>query len=1189
VVGATVVTGLGALPAHASLPLTFSHIYGLPRHDAPVDVAVDGAGDVYVTDLGGTSSNDRIVKYDPSGIFLDVLAGFGSNPGDIVNPTSIAIAPNGNIYVVENGAASSLANEISYYDSGGAFLGSWGAYGIGNGQFKNPLDIAIDSVGNVYVADNVNDRIQKFASNGVWLNSWAVNNPTGVAVDGSDTVWVVTANTVKSYNTSGGLLGSFGSTNAYSVAAGPTGDLWVSASSGVVRRYDTAGTLLLTIGSGQLTSPQGLAMQSDGTLYVADTGDGRVVRYGTPSKETSWAATGVTGLTTSGGSIVAARGASTVATYGTGGAAGTSWASNGARGVTPDGSGNLWVSSMADGVVREYDGSNNLLTTVGTTQLSSPRGVSFGGGKLFVADTGNDRIVRYLTDGTLDLSWPATGVRDVLVNSGTVWATDGSNVKTYTTDGVAGPSWASAGATGIAIDGSGNVWVSSSSGAVREYTIGGTLLMTLGSGQLSAPVGITFASNKLFVADTGNDRIVRYSTAVTLDAAWGEYPSPGVEDSPIGVAVDGSNNVYVTNKSDDVIQKFAADGTFLQQWGGTGSTAGQLQNPAAIAVSPTNGNIYVADTGNQRIQEFTPTGSFVTQWGSFGTAVAMFDSPAGIAVDASGNVFVADTNNNRIQKFGSGGAFITAWGSGPTSGNGEFKLPRGIAIDGSGNVWVADTGNNRIQEFDPNGTWLSKIAGTGSSSLDGKFASPRDLDFDAEGTMWVVEYTNDRIQRLTSGGTYLSKLGTAGLAVNEFESPQGIAVSSNGDILVADTLNTRVQVFLDANGPDTLFDTGGPASISSSTSGTFNFHANEPGSTFECKLDSNPYAACSSGVTVNSLAEGAHTFTVRASDSLNNVGNPATYDWTVDVTPPTVGIDNTPNSPTANTNAQFTYHSSEPGSTFVCQIDAAVASACGSNYSQTVTNGDHTFSVWATDPAGNQSTVPATFSWTVDTTPPVVHINSGPSGFVHVTNASFSFDSPDSGATFQCHLDGTAYAPCTSPANYSGLLAGQHTFYVRGIDALGNISADTTRVWSIDLADHKPDAWIGYGGKYVGNGIYNSTGQNQTKTATTKAGSTVSFALKIENDGTDADTYTVKGGGSAKGYTVSYMVGAANYTTKVIAGNYSFTLSPGQYKSITMKVAVKSTGTNSWSSLVKVTSGHDTSKVDAVKGVVKRG
>ena len=1192
-VATTVVMGLGALPAHASLPLTFSHMVGLPRHDMPVDVAVDGSGDVYVADevSTATSTNDRVVKYDANGTFLDVLAGPGTNPGDVVNPTSIAIAPGGDIYVLENGALASAANEISYYDSGGNFLGSWGAYGVGNGQFKNPASIAIDSTGDVYVADNVNDRIQQFAPNGVWLNSWSVSNPTGVVVDASDKVWVATVNTVKSYNTSGVLLGSIGSANAYSVAAGPSGDLWVSATSGVVRRYDQSGTLLQTLGSGQLASPQGLDMQSDGTLYVADTGDGRVVRYGTPQLETSWTANGVTGLTTSGGSIVAARGAATVATYGTGGAAGTSWASSGARAVTPDGSGNFWVSSMADGVVREYDGSGNLLTTVGATQLASPRGVSFGGGKLFVADTGNDRIVRYLTDGTLDLSWPATGVRDVLVNSGTVWATDGSNVRTYTTDGVAGPSWASAGATGIAIDGSGNVWVSSSSGVVREYSIGGTLLMTLGSGQLSSPTGITFANNKLFVADTGNDRIVRYSTAVSLDAAWGQYTSPpnGVEDSPIGIAVDASGNVYVTSKADDLVQRFSADGTFLQEWGGTGSVAGQFQNPAAIAVSPTNGNVYVVDTGNQRVQEFTPTGTYVAQWGSFGTGAGMFSSPAGIAIDGSGNVYVADTSNNRIEKFTSAGAYLTTWGSGPTTGDGEFKQPRGIAIDASGNVWVADTGNNRIQEFDAVGTFLGKIAGTGASSLDGRFSSPRDLDFDAEGTMWVVEATNNRIQRLTAAGSYLSKLGTSGLAVDQFAAPQGIAIDPSGHILVADTNNNRVQVFVDANGPDTIFDAGGPATISSSTAATFNFHANEPGATFECKLDGGAYAACSSGASVNSLAEGGHTFYVRAYDSLNNVGNPATYDWTVDVTPPTVGIDTSPNSPTKSTTAQFTYHSSEANSTFLCSVDAVPAVSCGSSYSQVVTNGDHTFSVWSVDQAGNQSAAPAQVSWTVDTTPPVVHINSGPSGYVNVQNAQFSFDSPDVGATFECHLDGAPYTSCTSPVNYNGLGAGSHTFYVRGTDALGNISADTTRTWSIDLNTHKPDAWIGYAGKYVGNGIYNATGQNQTKTVKTKAGSTVSFAVKIENDGTDADTYTVKGGDSAKGYTVSYMVGAANYTAKVTGGNYSFTLSPGQTKSITMKVVVKSTGTASWSSLVKVTSGHDTSKVDAVKGVIKRG
>jgi uncharacterized membrane protein len=121
------------------------------------------------------------------------------------------------------------------------------------------------------------------------------------------------------------------------------------------------------------------------------------------------------------------------------------------------------------------------------------------------------------------------------------------------------------------------------------------------------------------------------------------------------------------------------------------------------------------------------------------------------------------------------------------------------------------------------------------------------------------------------------------------------------------------------------------------------------------------------------------------------------------------------------------------------------------------------------------------------------------------------------------------------------------------------------------------------------NGIYNSTASNQTKTATTKPGTTVSFAVRIENDGTDADSYTVNGGGPAKGYAVVYAIGAADYTTKIVNGSYTFTLSPGQYKTITMKVTVKSSGSASWSSLVKVTSGHDSTKVDAVKGVIKRG
>jgi len=101
-------------------------------------------------------------------------------------------------------------------------------------------------------------------------------------------------------------------------------------------------------------------------------------------------------------------------------------------------------------------------------------------------------------------------------------------------------------------------------------------------------------------------------------------------------------------------------------------------------------------------------------------------------------------------------------------------------------------------------------------------------------------------------------------------------------------------------------------------------------------------------------------------------------------------------------------------------------------------------------------------------------------------------------------------------------------------------------------------------------------------------GTTVSFKIKVENDGTDTDSYTIKGGAGLKGYTVSYYLGLTDYTSKIVNGTATFSLAPGAYKLITMKVKVGATGQASFSSQVKATSGHDSSKVDAVKGTIKR-
>jgi hypothetical protein len=290
-----------------------------------------------------------------------------------------------------------------------------------------------------------------------------------------------------------------------------------------------------------------------------------------------------------------------------------------------------------------------------------------------------------------------------------------------------------------------------------------------------------------------------------------------------------------------------------------------------------------------------------------------------------------------------------------------------------------------------------------------------------------------------------------------------------------------------------------------------------------------------------------------------------------------VSIDSTPASPTKSTSANFTYHSSEANSSFQCSVDGAAAAACGGSYSGTVANGDHTFDVWAVDQAGNQSTLPAEASWMVDTTPPVVHISSGPSGWVQTTSASFDFDSPDAGATFECHIDSVAYAPCTSPVSYHSLPEGLHTVYVRATDTLGNVSADKTQQWTVDLATHKPDAWLGLAGKFVGNDVYNSTASGQTKTSKTHAGLTSIFTIRVENDGSATDTFSIQGAGPKKGYTPTYLFGTVDDTSKIVSGNLSLTIAAGSYKYISLRVKVGSSGKASWSSLILITAVHQPS------------
>ena len=182
-----------------------------------------------------------------------------------------------------------------------------------------------------------------------------------------------------------------------------------------------------------------------------------------------------------------------------------------------------------------------------------------------------------------------------------------------------------------------------------------------------------------------------------------------------------------------------------------------------------------------------------------------------------------------------------------------------------------------------------------------------------------------------------------------------------------------------------------------------------------------------------------------------------------DTTAPQTTLSSGPSGTVTSPSASFAFSANESGSTFQCSLDSTTAyTACSSpkDYSD-LAAGSHTFRVRAIDAAGNVDATPASRTWTVqppDTTAPDTTIDTGPSGTVTSSSASFAFAASESGSSFQCSLDSTtAYTACSSPKDYSGLAAGSHTFRVRAIDAAGNVDATpASRTWTIQAADTTP-------------------------------------------------------------------------------------------------------------------------------------
>jgi YD repeat-containing protein len=218
--------------------------------------------------------------------------------------------------------------------------------------------------------------------------------------------------------------------------------------------------------------------------------------------------------------------------------------------------------------------------------------------------------------------------------------------------------------------------------------------------------------------------------------------------------------------------------------------------------------------------------SYSLAFGSEGSGSGQFVDPQAVAVDATGNVWADDRGNSRIEKLSSTGTFIGAYGSKGT-GALQFSSPWGIAVSQTtGNVYIGDTGNNRIEVLSSSGAFVEVIGwgvSDGKAELEvcktsckagivgsgnGQFDEPTGLTIDSQGDVLVADEGNDRVQTLSSTGTYISQFGTKGSGSGQLSEPTDVAISE-GEVYVVDHGNNRVEEFSPSGAYLSEFGTAG--------------------------------------------------------------------------------------------------------------------------------------------------------------------------------------------------------------------------------------------------------------------------------------------------------------------------------------------------------------------------------------------
>lgn len=236
-----------------------------------------------------------------------------------------------------------------------------------------------------------------------------------------------------------------------------------------------------------------------------------------------------------------------------------------------------------------------------------------------------------------------------------------------------------------------------------------------------------------------------------------------------------------------------------------------LSMPSDVAVGK-NGNIYVVDGGNHQIAVFDASGMPGAILGERGSQNGQLESPVGLGIGPKGNIYVADKGNHRLQVFDARGRFRRSIA---LEENGEKISPVDVAVSANGKeLFVTANNSHRIVVYSSKGKFLRAWGGEGEEP--GMFRFPATIAIDPNGNVLVVDVLNQRVQKFAPGGSLIATFGKLGGKAGTFFRPKGIAVDSAGRSYVSDSFLGVIQVFdaageflhvLGEEGVSTVFDT----------------------------------------------------------------------------------------------------------------------------------------------------------------------------------------------------------------------------------------------------------------------------------------------------------------------------------------------------------------------------------------------